>query len=93
MKNIFMTIGVASSLLASPAKQDGTLVYKSNQTINMEKQWLLSETLNTVQDLKGYVTEDYYNNRINHQVMNNYLYFLNNIEDNLIEIYNANTNY
>lgn len=88
-----MTIGVASSLLASPAKQDGTLVYKSNQTINMEKQWLLSETLNTVQDLKGYVTEDYYNNRINHQVMNNYLYFLNNIEDNLIEIYNANTNY
>ena len=50
MKNIFMTIGVASSLLASPAKQDGTLVYKSNQTINMEKQWRLSETLNTVQD-------------------------------------------
>ena len=87
-----MTIGVASSLLASPAKQDGTLVYKSNSVLEMEKQWLLSQSINDIQDLKNYMLEDYYNNRINQQVMNNYVYILNNVEDQLVDIYNANTN-
>ena len=45
-----LTIGVASSLLVSPAEKDGTIV----NSVERNK-YLLSEALNNIQDMKEWM--------------------------------------
>ena len=53
MNKIILTIGMASSLLVSPAKKDGTIV-ETNE-------YLLSEAIGNIQDLREMIEWDLLN--------------------------------
>ena len=55
MNKIIMTIGVASSLLTSPAEKDGTEVYSSTQLVY---------AMNNIEDMKEWIIQDVENNKI-----------------------------
>jgi len=85
MNKIIMTIGVASSLLASPAEKDGTIV----NSVERNK-YLLSEALNNIQDMKEWMQSDVDKDNIITDLGEYYIEYLNETEDLLIEFSNTN---
>ena len=79
-----MTIGVASSLLASPAEKDGTIV----NSVERNK-YLLSEALNNIQDMKEWMQSDVDKDNIITDLGEYYIEYLNETEDLLIEFSNT----
>ena len=67
----------------------GVMSFTTNQLINT---FLLSEAVNNVQDMKEWMEQDIYNNRIDESVASDYITTLNETEDMLIEFYKLNTN-
>ena len=78
MNKIILTIGVASSLLVSPAKKDGTIVNSVE----------LSEAINNIQDMKEWMKEDVNKDNIITDLGEFYIEYLDETEDILIKIYN-----
>jgi len=66
----------------------GVMSFTTNQLINT---FLLSEAVNNVQDMKEWMKQDIYNNRIDESVASDYIKTLNDTEDMLIEFYKLNT--
>ena len=83
MNKIILTIGVASSLLASPAEKDGTIV----NSVEINK-YLLSEALNNVQDMKEWMQSDVDKDNIITDLGEYYIEYLNETEDMLLEFSN-----
>ena len=80
MNKIILTIGMASSLLVSPAKKDGTIVNSVE----------LSEAINSVQDMKEWMQSDIDNDNIITDLGEFYIENLNEVEDILIKLSNTN---
>ena len=83
MNKIILTIGVASSLLASPAEKDGTIV----NSVEKNK-YLLSEALNNIQDMKEWMQSDVDKDNIITDLGEYYIEYLNETEDILLEFSN-----
>ena len=83
MNKIIMTIGVASSLLTSPAEKDGTIV----NSVEKNK-YLLSEALNNIQDMKEWMQSDVDKDNIITDLGEYYIEYLNETEDILLEFSN-----
>ena len=83
MNKIILTIGVASSLLASPAEKDGTIV----NSVERNK-YLLSEALNNIQDMKEWMQSDVDKDNIITDLGEYYIEYLNETEDILLEFSN-----
>ena len=83
MNKIILTIGVASSLLASPAEKDGTIV----NSVEINK-YLLSESLNNIQDMKEWMQSDVDKDNIITDLGEYYIEYLNETEDMLLEFSN-----
>ena len=83
MNKIILTIGVASSLLASPAEKDGTIV----NSVEINK-YLLSEALNNIQDMKEWMQSDVDKDNIITDLGEYYIEYLNETEDMLLEFSN-----
>ena len=79
MNKIILTIGVASSLLVSPAKKDGTIVNSVE----------LSEAINSVQDMKEWMQSDIDSDNIITDLGEFYIENLNEVEDILIKLSNT----
>ena len=84
MNKIILTIGVASSLLTSPVKKDGTLVNSVE-----ENKYLISEAINDVQDMKEWMKSDVDNDNIITDLGEFYIKNLNEVEYKLIKLYNT----
>ena len=84
MNKIILTIGVASSLLASPAEKDGTIV----NSVERNK-YLLSEALNNIQDMKEWMQSDVDKDNIITDLGEYYTEYLNETEDILLEFSNT----
>jgi len=84
MNKIILTIGVASSLLASPAEKDGTIV----NSVERNK-YLLSEALNNIQDMKEWMQSDVDKDNIITDLGEYYIEYLNETEDILLEFSNT----
>lgn len=84
MNKIILTIGVASSLLTSPAEKDGTIV----NSVERNK-YLLSEAINNVQNMKEWMQSDVDNDNIITDLGEFYIENLNEVEDKLIKLYNT----
>ena len=84
MKQIMLTIGVASSLLVSPAEKDGTIV----NSVERNK-YLLSEALNNIQDMKEWMQSDVDKDNIITDLGEYYIEYLNETEDILLEFSNT----
>ena len=84
MNKIILTIGVASSLLASPAEKDGTIV----NSVERNK-YLLSEALNNIQDMKEWMQSDVDKDNIITDLGEYYIEYLNETEDMLLEFSNT----
>ena len=82
MNKIILTIGVASSLLASPAEKDGTIV----NSVERNK-YLLSEALNNIQDMKEWMQSDVDKDNIITDLGEYYNEYLNETEDILLEFF------
>ena len=80
MNKIILTIGVASSLLVSPAKKDGTIVNSVE----------LSEAINNIQDMKEWMKEDVNKDNIITDLGEFYIEYLDEVEDILIKLSNTN---
>jgi hypothetical protein len=63
MNKIILTIGVASSLLTTPAEKDGTDVYYSNQLVY---------AMDNIEDMKTWVNEDLNNGRMSQEIAESY---------------------
>ncbi len=63
MNKIILTIGVASSLLTSPAEKDGTEVYYSSQLVY---------AMNNIEDMKTWINEDLNNGRMSQEIAESY---------------------
>ena len=83
MNKIILTIGVASSLLTSPAEKDGTIV----NSVEKNK-YLLSEALNNIQDMKEWMQSDVDKDNIITDLGEYYIEYLNETEDMLLEFSN-----
>ena len=83
MNKIILTIGVASSLLASPAEKDGTIV----NSVEKNK-YLLSEALSNIQDMKEWMQSDVDKDNIITDLGEYYIEYLNETEDILLEFSN-----
>ncbi len=90
MNKIILTIRKASSLLVSPAKKDGTVI-NSVET----NEYLLSEALGNIQDVKEWVKWDLLNEKLDSTIASSYLEHLNQAEDLIIEfeVNNVQTKY
>ena len=84
MNKIILTIGVASSLLASPAEKDGTIV----NSVERNK-YLLSEAINNIQDMKEWMQSDVDKDNIITDLGEYYIEYLNETEDILLEFSNT----
>ena len=84
MNKIILTIGVASSLLASPAEKDGTIV----NSVEKNK-YLLSEALSNIQDMKEWMQSDVDKDNIITDLGEYYIEYLNETEDILLEFSNT----
>jgi len=85
MNKIIMTIGVASSLLVSPAKKDGTIINSVEQN-----KYLLSESINNIQNMREWMQSDVDKDNIITDLGEFYIENLNEVEDMLIELSNTN---
>ena len=79
MNKIIMTIGVASSLLTSPAKKDGTEVYSSTQLVY---------AINNIEDMKEWITQDVKNNKIDSVYAEYYFETLDETQGFIRDFYN-----
>ena len=84
MNKIILTIGVASSLLISPAEKDGTIV----NSVEINK-YLLSEALNNIQDMKEWMQSDVDKDNIITDLGEYYIEYLNETENILLEFSNT----
>jgi len=84
MNKIMLTIGVASSLLVSPAEKDGTIV----NSVERNK-YLLSEALSNIQDMKEWMQSDVDKDNIITDLGEYYTEYLNETEDILLEFSNT----
>ncbi len=84
MNKIILTIGVASSLLVSPVKKDGTIVDSVERN-----EYLLSEALNNIQDMKEWMKSDVDKDNITTDLGEYYIEYLDETEDILIEFSNT----
>ena len=84
MNKIMLTIGVASSLLVSPAEKDGTIVNSVEQN-----KYLISEALNNIQDMKEWMQSDVDKDNIITDLGEYYIEYLNETEDILLEFSNT----
>ncbi len=84
MNKIILTIGVARSLLGSPAEKDGTIV----NSVERNK-YLLSEALNNIQDMKEWMQSDVDKDNIITDLGEYYIEYLNETEDILLEFSNT----
>ena len=85
MNKIIMTIGVASSLLVSPAKKDGTIINSVEQN-----KYLLSESINNIQNMREWMQSDVDKDNIITDLGEFYIENLNEVENMLIELSNTN---
>ena len=85
MNKIILTIGIASSLLVSPAEKDGTIINSVEQN-----KYLISEALNNIQDMKEWMQSDVDKDNIITDLGEFYIENLNKVEDMLIELSNTN---
>ena len=74
-----MTIGIASSLLTSTVKKDGTII----NSVERDK-YLISEALNNIQDMKEWMQSDIDKDNVITDLGEYYLEYLNETEDLLI---------
>jgi len=79
MNKIIMTIGVASSLLTSPAEKDGTEVYSSTQLVY---------AINNIEDMKEWITQDVKNNKIDSVYAEYYFETLDETQGFIQDFYN-----
>ena len=85
MNKIILTIGIASSLLVSPAEKDGTIINSLEQN-----KYIISEALNNIQDMKEWMKSDVDKDNIITDLGEFYIENLNEVEDMLIELSNTN---
>ena len=78
MNKIILTIGIASSLLVSPAKKDGTIVNSVEQN-----KYLLSESINNIQNMREWMQSDVDRDNIITDLGEFYIENLNEVEDML----------
>ena len=74
-----MTLGIASSLLTSTVKKDGTII----NSVERDK-YLISEALNNIQDMKEWMQSDIDKDNVITDLGEYYLEYLNETEDLLI---------
>ncbi len=74
-----MTIGVASSLLTSPAEKDGTEVYHSTQLVY---------AMDNIEDMKEWIGEDVNNGRMSEEIAESYFETLDETHGFLLDFYN-----
>jgi hypothetical protein len=79
MNKIILTIGVASSLLTTPAEKDGTDVYYSNQLIY---------AMDNIEDMKTWVNEDLNNGRMSQEIAESYFETLDETHVFIQDFYN-----
>ena len=79
MNKIIMTLGIASSLLTSTVKKDGTII----NSVERDK-YLISEALNNIQDMKEWMQSDIDKDNVITDLGEYYLEYLNETEDLLI---------
>ena len=77
MKKILITIGAL-----------GVMSFTTNQILHT---YQLSEAINNVQDMKEWMKEDINSGIISKEYGENYVEWLNETEDLLIDFYNVNT--
>ena len=83
MNKIILTIGVASSLLTTPAEKDGTDVYYSNQLIY---------AMDNIEDMKTWVNEDLNNGRMSQEIAESYFETLDETYIFIQDFYNKQCN-
>ena len=74
-----MTLGVASSLLTSPAEKDGTEVYSSTQLVY---------AMDNIEDMKEWIGEDVNNGRMSEEIAESYFETLDETHGFLLDFYN-----
>ena len=74
-----MTLGVASSLLTSPVKKDGTEVYSSTQLVY---------AMNNIEDMKRWIIQDVENNKIDSVYAEYYFETLDETKSFIQDFYN-----
>ena len=74
-----MTLGVASSLLTSPAEKDGTEVYHSTQLVY---------AMDNIEDMKEWIGEDVNNGRMSEEIAESYFETLDETHGFLLDFYN-----
>ena len=79
MNKIILTIGIASSLLTTPAEKDGTEVYYSTQLIY---------AMNNIEDMKTWVNEDLNNGRMSQEIAESYFETLDETHIFIQDFYN-----
>jgi len=79
MNKIILTIGVASSLLTTPAEKDGTDVYYSNQLIY---------AMDNIEDMKTWINEDLNNGRMSQEIAESYFETLDETHIFIQDFYN-----
>jgi hypothetical protein len=79
MNKIIMTLGVASSLLTSPVKKDGTEVYSSTQLVY---------AMNNIEDMKRWIIQDVENNKIDSVYAEYYFETLDETKSFIQDFYN-----
>ena len=79
MNKIILTIGVASSLLTTPAEKDGTEVYYSNQLIY---------AMDNIEDMKTWINEDLNNGRMSQEIAESYFETLDETHIFIQDFYN-----
>ena len=79
MNKIIMTIGVASSLLTSPAEKDGTEVYSSTQLVY---------AMNNIEDMKEWLIQDIENKKIDSEYAEFYFETLDETHGFIRDFYN-----
>tara|TARA_R100001463_G_scaffold97665_1_gene152163 strand:+ start:110 stop:361 length:252 start_codon:yes stop_codon:yes gene_type:complete len=79
MNKLIITIGVASSLLTSPAEKDGTEVYHSTQLVY---------AMDNIEDMKEWIGEDVNNGRMSEEIAESYFETLDETHGFLLDFYN-----
>jgi len=79
MNKIMLTIGIAGSLLTTPAEKDGTEVYYSNQLIY---------AMDNIEDMKEWINEDLNNGRMSQEIAESYFETLDETHVFIKDFYN-----
>jgi len=79
MNKIIMTLGIASSLLTSPAEKDGTEVYCSSQLVY---------AMNNIEDMQEWIERDKLDGKIDSDYAEFYWEVLNETHGFILDYYN-----